>query len=230
MSTPDERSKGLLSGDSSDTYAAMGNGGGGDSSDSGWFAKLRYHSPHLVLPLLAALLVALVLLIALIAIDAMKPSTDNTPAASSPFALHSLIHFEDANTHLNGLQQAADKGHGSRRTNSVGYNASLHYMVSVLERLPALRWRRQHWTEGGRSGINLIADTVTGDAGNVVVMGGHLDSASNPGLNDDGSGSVGVLLLAVAVNQAIVNGSLNLVNRIRFHWSAIIVATSPRLT
>ena len=88
----------------------------------------------------------------------------------------------------------------------------------MLEKLTALRFRHQPWSEFGRSGVNVIADTLTGDASNTIVVGGHLDSYGGPGLNDDGSGSVAVLLLAVAVNNAILNGNLTLVNRIRFHW------------
>jgi hypothetical protein len=214
MSTSGDRSTGLLTGDSSDSYSVMD---GGAEPQSGLVSKLRYRSPHLVLPLLAALLVAIVVIIALLVVDVMKGSSPHDPIPP----LHSLIHFEDANTHLNGLQQAADIGNGTRETGTAGYTASLAYIGRVLDTLPALRWRLQSWTEpgpSGMSGVNIIADTITGDAANTVVMGGHLDSHGGPGLNDDGSGSVAVLLLAVAVNDAILSGNLTLVNRIRFHW------------
>ena len=206
-----ERSTGLLSGASSDSYAAME--GGADSD--GLLSRLRYRSPHLVLPLLAALLLSLAILIGLLVLDVTKAST---PSPSPPSPLHSYITFDNANTHLNGLQHAADVGNGNRQTGTPGYNASVAYITRVLDHLPALQWRLQRWTIRGRSGVNVIADTRTGDASNTVVMGGHLDSYGGPGLNDDGSGSIGVLLLAVAVNDAIVSGDLRLTNRIRFHF------------
>ena len=213
MSSSSDKSTGLLSGDKSDSYSVMG---GASESSGGFLDKLRYRSPHLVLPLLAALVVALAILIALVVVDVTKSPPYPSPG---PLPLHAFIRVEDANTHLNGLQQAADIGNGTRQTGTPGYTASLAYVRSVVERLPALRWRFQPWTvAGGRSGTNVIADTLTGDPANTIVVGGHLDSFGGPGLNDDGSGSVAVLLLAAAVNEAILSGNLTLVNRIRFHW------------
>jgi Zn-dependent M28 family amino/carboxypeptidase len=45
---------------------------------------------------------------------------------------------------------------------------------------------------------NVIADTPTGDANKVVVVGAHLDSVvEGPGINDNGSGTAGILEIAV---------------------------------
>ena len=64
--------------------------------------------------------------------------------------------------------------------------------------------------------FNVIAETKTGDHDNVLVLGGHTDSVSDgPGINDDGSGTIGVLNVAVALSKFKVK------NAVRFgFWSA----------
>jgi Zn-dependent M28 family amino/carboxypeptidase len=51
--------------------------------------------------------------------------------------------------------------------------------------------------EEERTTVNVFAETPTGDPDNVVVIGAHLDSvARGPGINDNGSGSAGILEIA----------------------------------
>jgi Zn-dependent M28 family amino/carboxypeptidase len=60
---------------------------------------------------------------------------------------------------------------------------------------------------------NVIAESRTGNARNVVVVGAHLDSvAAGPGINDNGSGS------AVILEAAEQLASLRPRNRLRFVW------------
>jgi Zn-dependent M28 family amino/carboxypeptidase len=48
-----------------------------------------------------------------------------------------------------------------------------------------------------RSSANVVAETPGGDAANVLMLGGHLDSViDGPGINDDGSGAMTVLEIA----------------------------------
>jgi Zn-dependent M28 family amino/carboxypeptidase len=62
---------------------------------------------------------------------------------------------------------------------------------------------------------NVIAETRTGDARNLVVAGAHLDSVRDgPGINDNASGSA--VLLEVAERLATTRPS----NRLRFVWWA----------
>ncbi|KAF4972090.1 hypothetical protein FZEAL_9670 [Fusarium zealandicum] len=63
---------------------------------------------------------------------------------------------------------------------------------------------------------NVIAETKEGDHNNVLMLGGHTDSVSaGPGINDDGSGTIGVLNVAVALAKFRVK------NAVRFaFWSA----------
>jgi aminopeptidase Y len=60
---------------------------------------------------------------------------------------------------------------------------------------------------------NVIAQTAQGDPDNCVMLGGHSDSVSEgPGINDDGSGSLSVLEVAVQLSKFRVS------NCVRFAW------------
>ncbi len=60
---------------------------------------------------------------------------------------------------------------------------------------------------------NVFAETNGGDPGNVVMVGGHLDSVTaGPGINDNASGSAAVL--ETAIQMAKVNPR----NKVRFAW------------
>ena len=62
---------------------------------------------------------------------------------------------------------------------------------------------------------NVIADTPTGRADRIVVVGAHLDSvADGPGINDNGSGSAAQLEVAEQLHELGVKP----VNKIRFAW------------
>ncbi|RSL65779.1 hypothetical protein CEP51_012926 [Fusarium floridanum] len=71
-------------------------------------------------------------------------------------------------------------------------------------------------TTENRVSYNVIAETKEGDHNNVLVVGGHSDSvAAGPGVNDDGSGIIGVLKVAEALAKFRVK------NAVRFgFWSA----------
>ncbi|MBC7375026.1 MAG: M28 family peptidase, partial [Frankiales bacterium] len=61
---------------------------------------------------------------------------------------------------------------------------------------------------------NLIAQTRTGRPDNVVMAGSHLDSVpAGPGINDNGSGSAGLLETAIQLG-----GSPKVSNAVRFAW------------
>lgn len=67
-----------------------------------------------------------------------------------------------------------------------------------------------------RTTHNVFAQTKIGDQNNVVVTGGHTDSVgAGPGINDDGSGSMGLLEVALQLPKWSVT------NAVRFaFWSA----------
>ncbi|KAK7961746.1 uncharacterized protein PG986_002571 [Apiospora aurea] len=67
-----------------------------------------------------------------------------------------------------------------------------------------------------RTNYNVVAETKQGDKDNVLVLGGHSDSVyEGPGINDDGSGSVGIWAVALALTGFRVK------NAVRFaFWGA----------
>jgi len=61
--------------------------------------------------------------------------------------------------------------------------------------------------------FNVLAETKSGNPDNVVMVGAHLDSvAEGPGINDNGSGSAGILAVALKMKDVPV------VNKVRFAW------------
>lgn len=64
-----------------------------------------------------------------------------------------------------------------------------------------------------RLSYNVIAQTIGGDQENVVHLGAHSDSVeAGPGINDNGSGSIGLLEVAIQLSNFTVN------NAVRFSW------------
>ncbi|KFZ12414.1 hypothetical protein V502_07107 [Pseudogymnoascus sp. VKM F-4520 (FW-2644)] len=62
---------------------------------------------------------------------------------------------------------------------------------------------------------NVIAETLGGDHDNVIHLGGHSDSvAAGPGINDNGSGGIGILEVALHLTKFKVK------NAVRFSWWA----------
>nr|MDQ3579632.1 M28 family peptidase [Actinomycetota bacterium] len=65
-----------------------------------------------------------------------------------------------------------------------------------------------------RTSFNVIAETKTGRKNNVIMAGAHLDSvALGAGINDNGSGSAGLLETAIQMG-----GSPRVNNAVRFAW------------
>ncbi|KAG8164154.1 hypothetical protein KVR01_006072 [Diaporthe batatas] len=61
--------------------------------------------------------------------------------------------------------------------------------------------------------MNVIAQTKSGDPDNVIFVGAHADSVeAGPGINDDGSGTVGILEVALQLAKYEVT------NAVRFAW------------
>ena len=66
-----------------------------------------------------------------------------------------------------------------------------------------------------RKSTNVLADTPTGNADNVTIVGSHLDSVpEGPGINDNGTGSAFNLELAIQMAKQKIKPA----NRVRFAW------------
>ncbi|SER70805.1 M28 family metallopeptidase [Streptomyces qinglanensis] len=115
---------------------------------------------------------------------------------------------------LQDLQAVADANGGNRAHGSPGYRASLDHIRAKLD-TAGFETTVQEFTSGGETGYNLIADWPGGDTGSTLMTGAHLDSVrSGPGINDNGSGSAGILETALAVSAA----DLEPAKHLRFAW------------
>jgi len=106
--------------------------------------------------------------------------------------------------HLQALQKIADEHGGNRASGTSGYDASVGYVVGVLRRAGFKVSTPTYEGDGRRSSgpeRNVIAQTTTGDPGNVVMIGAHLDSVEDgPGIVDDGSGVATLLEIATQLS------------------------------
>ncbi|AKU16080.1 M28 family metallopeptidase [Luteipulveratus mongoliensis] len=99
--------------------------------------------------------------------------------------------------HLDALQGIADQNNGTRATGTPGYQASVDYVKGKLDAAGFQTTVQEFDTPYGKSS-NVIADWPGGTSGKVVMFGSHLDSVeAGPGINDNGSGSAGVLETAL---------------------------------
>jgi len=101
--------------------------------------------------------------------------------------------------HLNRLQAIAEVYGGERATGRPGYRASVNYIRQKAE-AAGLRTTLQEFPTRAGTSLNLIAELPGRDSSKVVMVGAHLDSVSEgPGINDNGSGSAGILAVAEAI-------------------------------
>ena len=126
------------------------------------------------------------------------------------------INVNDVKAHLSKLQSIADGNGGNRYAGGNGYTASVSYVEQAL-RTAGYTVTRQPCTSCTAQSPNLIAEWPGGDPSQVFMLGAHLDSVrAGPGINDNGSGSAGVLQVALALAQQ--NPSMT--KRVRFAWWA----------
>lgn len=104
--------------------------------------------------------------------------------------------------HLQAFSDIAAANGGNRAHGSPGYTASVDYVRGKLE-AAGYTTTTQSFTSGGKTGYNLVADLPGGDTADTVMVGAHLDSVSSgAGINDNGSGSAGILEVALQLAAA----------------------------
>lgn len=132
------------------------------------------------------------------------PSYDPT-APESPLVRHLAGEVSEARAweHLQALQRIADEHGGNRAAGTPGYDASVDYVVGVLRgagfevSTPTYEPSGEDGTDPGGPQRNVIAQTGTGDPGQVVMIGAHLDSVPDgPGMVDNGTGVASLLEIA----------------------------------
>ncbi|TCC39623.1 M28 family metallopeptidase [Kribbella sindirgiensis] len=149
--------------------------------------------------------------VALVA-GALLATGNSAVAAESPD-----ISVTNTKAHLDQLQSIANSNGGNRYTGRAGYKASADYVKAKLDAAGYTTTLQSFSTSAGTS-YNVIAEWPHGDANHVVMTGSHLDSVSSgPGINDNGSGSAGVLETALAYAASGQTPK----NRVRFgFWGA----------
>ncbi|WP_443073010.1 M28 family metallopeptidase [Streptomyces sp. S465] len=156
---------------------------------------------------------------AIAALVSAAPATSAAaPARHSADARTALaapdLSVANVKAHLAQLQAIATANSGNRAHGRPGYKASLDYIKGKLD-AAGYSTTVQQFTSGGATGYNLIADWPGGDTGHVVFSGAHLDSVTaGPGINDNGSGSAGILETALAVARQGAKPTKHL----RFAW------------
>ncbi|CAN7431809.1 M28 family peptidase [Knoellia sp. LjRoot47] len=126
---------------------------------------------------------------------ASAASASAAPVAAAPTAVTASPDISLANTqaHLTQLQSIATANGGNRGTGRPGYAASISYVKGKLDAAGFVTTVQSFSTSSGTSS-NLVAEWPAGDPDHVVMLGGHLDSVANgAGINDNGSGSAGIL-------------------------------------
>ncbi|MFC5721911.1 M28 family metallopeptidase [Streptomyces gamaensis] len=139
------------------------------------------------------------------------PAARTAPAAATDAP---DIPVANVKAHLSQLQSIADANGGNRAHGRAGYKASADYVKAKLD-AAGFTTTVQQFTAGGATGYNVVADWPGGDTNHVVFAGSHLDSVGRgPGINDNGSGSAGVLEVALAVARSHYKPDKHL----RFAW------------
>lgn len=141
-------------------------------------------------------------------------SSPTSPPGGEPAAAPD-IDGAKVEAHLEELGRIAAANGGSRAHGTAGYRASLDYVKGELD-AAGYNTRIQQFNSGGKPGFNLIADLPDrGDHDKVVMLGAHLDSVDiGPGINDNGSGSAGILEVALTYAASGAKGDKS----IRFGW------------
>ncbi len=154
----------------------------------------------------------------LLGVGLTGPTVAAAPPPPAPAALASPdLSVANAQAHLQQLQSIATANGGNRATGRPGYLASANWVKAQLDAAGYTTTLQQFVTFSGTS-YNVIAEWPEGDPDHVVMAGAHLDSVSaGPGINDNGTGSAGVLeaALAYAASSEVPR------NRLRFgFWGA----------
>ncbi|MBB4910320.1 M28 family metallopeptidase [Actinophytocola algeriensis] len=124
------------------------------------------------------------------------------------------IPVAEVQAHLTELSRIAGENGGNRAHGQPGYRAGLDYVRARLDEA-GYTTALQEFTAAGATGYNLVADWPGGDENATVMFGGHADSVSaGPGINDNGSGSAGLLEVALTVAEQ----NLQPTKHLRFAW------------
>ncbi len=122
-----------------------------------------------------------------------------------------MIEQVDESIYLGYLENIT--GFGPRRTGTASCIAAAAYIYSQFESMD-LDVRYHHWSYGGESSDNVEA-TINGtneSSDEIYIVCAHYDTvSSSPGADDDGSGTVAVLIAAYIMSQYIFDHTIKFV-------------------
>ncbi|MER6311153.1 M28 family metallopeptidase [Streptomyces sp. NPDC001739] len=156
----------------------------------------------------AALATGCVTALAATLFTAAGAHADPAPAAAPD------IDVKAVKADLDQLQSIADANGGNRAHGKPGHKASIDFLKGKLDQA-GFKTQVQEFDNNGATGYNLVADWPGGDESKTVMAGAHVDSVdAGPGINDNGSGSAGILEVALAVSKS----GLKPAKHLRFAW------------
>jgi aminopeptidase S len=144
------------------------------------------------------------------------PATNAPAPGSTDVATLAAPDIPVANVraHLAQLQSIATANGGNRAHGRPGHLASVTYVKRLLD-AAGFATQQLPFTFNGATGYNLIADWPGGDTTRTLMTGAHLDSVpAGPGINDNGSGSMANLEVALTVARTGFQPARHL----RFGW------------
>jgi hypothetical protein len=142
-------------------------------------------------------------------------TTAGSFAVDNPRAARPTIEVEKIQSHLAELNKIANDNGGNRMTAEPGHAKSVDYVEAKLKAAGYTTQRVECDGCKHQGSHNLIADWPGGDENNTYMFGAHLDSVqAGPGINDNGSGSAGILEAALALAQR----KPEMKTHLRFGW------------
>ncbi|MET7641438.1 M28 family metallopeptidase [Streptomyces sp. NPDC005438] len=150
--------------------------------------------------------------LALALLGAAGAHASGTPAAAEA----PDVPVANVQQHLQELEKIAEANGGNRAHGEPGHKASIDYVKGKLDDA-GFETQVQEFETAGGTGYNLIADWPKGggDDSPVLMTGAHIDSVDDgAGINDNGTGSAGILEVALQVAKADLQPSKHL----RFAW------------
>lgn len=136
-------------------------------------------------------------------------------AAAQAGAVGAVVYNNDGQDAVHGTFGSPAEGHiptaGISKADGEALAAAARGGVTVH-----LDIRQEHSRKQTR---NVIAETRGGSADHVVALGSHLDSVpAGPGINDNGSGSAGLLEVALKLAKETRKPGRQPANKVRFAW------------
>ncbi|MBN1861536.1 MAG: Zn-dependent exopeptidase M28 [Candidatus Thermoplasmatota archaeon] len=140
----------------------------------------------------------------------IRSTPQKTPATMDDIVI-SMIEQVDTTLYLHYLENIT--GFGPRYTGTASCIAAAQYIYEQFQSMGL--WARYHpWSYGGYSSNNVEA-TINGtdtSSDEIYIVCGHYDTvASSPGADDDGSGTVAVLIAAYVMSQHQFNYTIKFV-------------------